>query len=39
LIFQGFLYGALALLLGYLLADLLLLLPVRSDNKKSSVEK
>lgn len=39
LIFQGFLYGALALLLGYLLAELLLLLPVRPVIKEAATEE
>ena len=35
LIFQGFLYGALALLFGYLLADLLMLLPAPSEARQT----
>lgn len=39
LIFQGILYGALAILIGYLLAEILRLLPVRSGAKEAVLEK
>jgi hypothetical protein len=39
LIIQGLLYGALALLLGYLLSELLQLLPVATDSEKSDPEQ
>jgi hypothetical protein len=39
LILEGFLYGALALLLGYLLAELLQLLPVRLGSEAAAREK